>query len=264
MDCLCNLVILIKKEHVVKVLQRIFSIPNVLAVVILLPVFYLYYSNNQTIERSGVVNSQAASSAFCSILNLRNWTQFGHYIVFCLLEFGILWGLMLKNNIKDRLYYICLISLLFIGATKIIGMDYIIRSSIIPLFFLMLYAIKYILIDCSVSWKDLSFKFMIKQIRFNLIVLCLAIGSVTALCEMFDTAYITQDCIRHGYQLPADRLGSLALCPLGSNRNFFVLSAESRPFYKYIARKPHNDTERIHLVNSQFKEFTSYDIYNYK
>ena len=264
MDCLCNFIALIKKERIIKILQRIFSIPNVLAVVILLPIFYLYYSSNQTIERSGVVNSQAAQSAVFSILNLRNWTQFGHYIVFCLLEFGILWGLMLKNNIKDRLYYICLITLLFIAATKVISMDYIIRSSIIPLFFLMLYAIKYLLIDSAVSWKDLSFKFMIKQIRFSLIVLCLAIGSVTALCEMFDTVYITQDCIRHGYQLPSDRLGSLALVPPNRNRNFLVLSAESSPFYKYIARKPHNDTERIHQVNSQFREFTSYDIYHYK
>lgn len=264
LDCLFCFITTIKKEGVITALQRNFSIPNVLAIVFLLPIFYLYYSSNQTIERSDVVNSQASASFLFSVINIRNWTQFGHYIVFCLLEFGILWGLMLKNNIKDRLYYICLFSLLFICATKIISMDYVIRSSIIPLFFLMLYAIKYVLTDCAVSWKNLSFKYMIKQMRFNLIILCLAIGSVTAVCEMFDAVYITQDCIRHEYKLPSDRLGSLALRPVGRDRNFLALSAESRPFFKYVARTPHNNPERIQQVNSQFKKFTSDDVHNYK
>lgn len=264
LDCLFCFVTQIKKEGVIAALRSIFSIQNVLAVVILLPIFYLYYSSNQTIERSDVANSQPTASFMFSVINIRNWTQFGHYIVFCILEFGILWGLTLKNNVKDRLYYICLISLLFISATKIISMDYVIRASIIPLFFLMLYSIKYILIDFAVSWKDLSFNYIIKQMRFNLIVLCLATGSVTAVCEMLDAVYVTQDCIRHEYKLPADRLGSLALCPVGSHRNFMVLSAESSPFFKYVARKPHNNAERIQQVNSQFKKFTSDDIYNYK
>ena len=264
LDCICGIIINIKHENMIVVLRHIFSIPNVLSIIILLPIFYLYYSNNQTIERSDVANAQAATSFLFSVLNIRNWSQFGHYIVFCLLEFGILWVLMLKNNYKDRLYYICLASLLFFGATKIISMDYIIRSSIIPLFFLMLFAIKYVLTDCAVSWKDFSFKYLKKQLRFYLVILCLSIGSVTAFCEMLDTAYITQDCIRHGYQLPADKLGSLALTPPNTNRNFLVLSAESSAFYKYLARKPNNNAERIHFVNSQFKEFTSDDVYNYK
>lgn len=266
-DGVCNIFIRCKKGEVLSGLLSPFSIPNLVSIIVILPVFYLYYSSNLTVVNTiGSCEELArqTSSSIFTFVNIHNWTQFFHYIVFCLLEFGILGMLIFKENRSERLFIISILALLFVGATKIISMDYILRSSIIPLFFLMLYTIKYFLEDNKTTWQNFFNKFTTKNFRFILVSLCLLLGSATAVCEFMDSAYITQDCVRHGYKLPADRLGTLANSPQNSNQNFLIMDTSTSPFYNYIARKPHNNIERIHEVNNKFDHSKPLDVYDYK
>ena len=267
-DGACKLIIRFKKGEVLSGLFSPFSIPNLVSIIVILPIYYLYYSSNLTVVNtigSGEELARQASSTIFTFVNIHNWTQFIHYIIFCLLEFGILGILIFKENRSERLFLISIFTLLFVGATKIISMDYIIRVSIIPLFFLMLFTIKYFLEDNKPTLQYFLNKFRTKDIRYILVSLCLFLGSATAVCEFIDTIYITQDCVRHGYKLPADRYGSIGLLsPTGVNRNFLIMDTTTNPYYNYLARKPHNNIERIHDINNKFDHSKPIDVYDYK
>lgn len=215
-----NLVVDYKQGQLVDRIKTIASPTNILAVISLLPIFWIYYDNNIAIE-SGVtvsVTDHYFSESSPLIVPM--------YIAFVLLEFGLL---LLTVAKKEHLG-----ECIFIGASLLVipffhvgwSTDFCMRVSV-PILFLLMVMLMEFFID-GYEPKD--------KLKYYLAVVIFAIGSFTALAQYAHLTKILID--SHGQAVTwNDGATGLGEMDLGAKGNFVGVNSADTNFYKYLARK---------------------------
>lgn len=153
-----------KEKDCNRIFKEIFSIQNILMIIVLLPIYYLYYSANLATNGDGGIR----------LLDNINMAVIIQFIVFYIIEVGLYLWFIRKYHKKDILYYVIVISLLIIPFIRIgNSYDFGMRVSIPALVMIDFWVLK-ILFDNKADYK-------VK----NALVVLLIIGSLTSFTEIF-------------------------------------------------------------------------------
>ncbi len=192
---------LLTKEHIKNSIKSALSIENLTGIIFILPVAYMYLSNNLSGGTMGMV--PLTFSRVACVLYLFFMMEAGFYLFF-----------IFKLNKYNPLYYICLICFLFYPFYYIgHSVDFCMRATIPALVILALLIIQ--------TLENEDFKTQNKKLYAALII-CLVIGAITPLHEIARTVINTSK-------------GITKAQPDLSIENFFG-TVENNNFVKYISK----------------------------
>lgn len=219
--------------------RKLFSFQNVVAVLLLFPVFALFFSASRAISDTGggsplqIYIGQHVWSLGKSVLI---------YLWFCILEFGVYALIIFKDNIKNLMFWISVISLSFIGLFRLSGkVDFAMRASIPALVVLVVLVIAYIkqhMTKISQKAKKPRFSWT-EKMMVGVLVIALAIGSITPLTD-YIRAFISVKYVGMLNAVEDDITTFSAVYPDGTQRiyaNFMSTGYYDSDFAKFLGKE---------------------------
>ena len=225
-----NFISACKEKKLGEFFKNIFTAQNVIALVMLLPVYALYYGNNAvTTDEAGAGSGSALAGDSVYILI---------YFMFVFFEFGALL-FMLRSREKRFESIVTALSLLIIPLIRVGGAaDFCMRASIPALFMLMLLLMEYLVPELlkNKGNKEKSKDFQSQRNKLVAVLLIVAIGAATPAVEYVSSVrkfiQTKGECVTE-----FDYMESLTDKPLESKMNFVGTQSDESAFYKYIADK---------------------------
>jgi len=219
----------IRSKQVFCFLKEAFSVQNIIAAVVLLPILYLYFKTNQAVDGNPFqFNLYAAFLGWESAI-LR-------YVSFCMLEFGVLSVLLYRENRKNILYWMSVVSLCCVGAFRLgAANDFSMRASIPALLVLMMLTIRTLIDSIRLTAIDGKHYFCIRKIGLEIAII-LMIGAATPIvecCRGINAVWEQQQ-----LNLVADDVKTLSDQPIEDCQNFLAGNYEESDFYKYLQKQP--------------------------
>lgn len=217
-----------KNKKLGRFFGQIFSFQNIVATLFILPIFYLYYS----------INDSASTHKFRLYLGIEKLGLPGallQYVLFCMLEFGIYALLLFKLNKRNMLYWVSVLSLVLVGVCRMGGgADFSMRGSIPALMVLMVLVIQYLLKE-NLSVAHLKKPFRQMRKRTLALVIALAIGVATPSVEYLRGFHNVIS--HHKINLVADKFKTFSDKPVSKQfLNFFGSEYQESLFFKYLAK----------------------------
>ena len=207
------------KNNIKEYLLKIFNIRNVLCVLILLPILYLFYKSNYTAECRKIIEVPYSIHT----------VQF--VILECILYLVIIWKKFYKNSV----FYITIFSLILIPFFRLTDcLDFSMRVSV-PAIFIMAVMVIQFLYEAAVRKADLALK--------TILGVCLFIGACTPACEIARGVYyvfinpnqlITKDYV-HTLNNKID-INKDWVMDVGDYKNYGCMNPEKSIFFKYLSR----------------------------
>jgi len=209
----------IREKQLFRYLKQLASIPNIIAIITIVPIYYFYYSTNAATSNSGFASNSGSLS-------------FVTYYIFIFIEFLMYVILITRKFYKKRYYLIATIGLFLTPLFNLGGaQDFCMRASIPFLFILMIYIMEYLLQSISFNGKD--------TISLNsgavVMIILLTIGSATPLTE-FRQSFV--QIVQSGgvrTSLIADNVITLDNGNMDRG-NFITMHASDTLFYRYLAK----------------------------
>lgn len=195
-----NLKNIFKIQNLIKSIQTGVSFQNIIGGIFISVVSYTYLSNNL----SGAVR-------YIQTVNIYYWLIW--FLLFFMLEAGFYLICIFYTHKKEPLYYICTLSLLIFPFIHIgYSADFCMRASIPALVILCLFIIQALE----------SSEFVKKKVLYGLLIILLAIGSITPIHEISRTVINTSR-------------GIIKQPPALEGSNFFGYT-ENNSFLKYFGK----------------------------
>lgn len=197
-------------------IKQIITMPNIVAVIVLVPIYFLYYSTNSATSNFGFGANYLSST----------------YFPFVLVEF-LIYALLIGKNFYTRPFFLSSVLLLFLIPLFTLGgsQDFCMRASIPLLFILMTYVMNYLLNNIAYCGKG---KWQINTASL-LLIACLALGAITPLTEFRASYAQIMQSEPHKTALVADKFGTLGDGSMVRD-NFITMHASDSLFYRYIAK----------------------------
>ena len=221
-----------KQGTIKKHIATIFSVQNIISILLVSPIICLYFISNHSIEINGIVNS-VTNNNVVPITSVYDFNFLSLIVYFFILEVGIYFILISKQYKYELLYYIAFVFLLLCPFIRIgYGIDFCMRASIPSILILFVMIIKFLFN---------YYNFRKYRIRYMILCCCLIIGSFTPVIEF---SRGVKDIIKNGQILRvADDMktleGNLGYDQDGNpiNGNFVTEHPKEKFFFKYLARK---------------------------
>ena len=217
----------VRKKRLREFFRDIFSPQNVLALLVVFPLYFLYYGSNMSASENGFrfdmgFSEYGVTAALC------------RYVIFCALEFGILALILLKKYHGSLLYWISVLSLCLIGMFKIgSGRDFAMRASIPALTLLTVFAIRSLFEAVQIDRTGAGPCLKLNRTAAALLIV-LAIGFFTPATE-FSRA-IHSVAVNGRINMTADQIKTFADKPPDTLRKFLAKNYQSAPCFRYLAR----------------------------
>lgn len=223
-----KLIPFIRSNRVPCFLKEAFSIQNIVAAIVLLPIFYLYYKTNQAVDGNLFQLNLYADTFGWGVAILR-------YVDFCLLEFGILSIILYRDNRNNILFWMSVVSLCCEGAFSLGSTpDFAMRASIPALLVLMILTIRTLNNSIRLTVFDGHRSVCIRKVGLGIAVLLL-IGSATPIVECCRATSAVLE--HHQLNLVADDVKTLSDKPVESCPNFLAGNYKDLDFYKYLQKR---------------------------
>lgn len=205
----------IREKKTLEFIKQVFTIPNIIAAVVLFPIYYIYYSSNATTSQNG--------------FNM-NYFSLTQYLIFVLVEFFIYVLLIMQSSYYKRFFLFSVLGLFCIPLFTLgSAQDFCMRASIPLLFIIMLYICEYLLDNITVRNKE---KIQISITTFVLVIF-LTLGAATPLTEYRESYTQIIQSGSNRISLIADKFGTLL--GMGGD-NFISKNASDTLFYRYLAK----------------------------
>jgi hypothetical protein len=208
---------MIQEGHFKEIFPQIFSLPNLIGCMTILPIFFLYFSSNATSKN-----------------NNGYWNTFDafQYFEFVLVEFVIILILIWRDSYKKPFFISSAIGLFFIPLFKFGGgQDFCMRVSIPLLFVVMLYTMNYLLNHTSIEENQRP-KLNKRVIP---LIIVLLIGAATPLDEYRASYLQFKESGGHCTSIYADKFKTLNNGEMERD-NFITKNASDTFFYRYLAK----------------------------
>jgi len=221
------LIIAIRQKKIKDFIKDIFSPENIVALFLIFPIYFFYYTNNSAI------NDELGNGLriIKEVLNLKGIAIF---VLFYVLEVG-LYGLVLwKRNKKNELFIGAFIALIWIPFVAIgNAYDFGMRASIPALVIIDYYFVEFVIAELE-KIKEAKFIEIFKShLGFIFVILIFAFGLFTPMVEM-TRGFVA---IESNIPLKADNVYSLSRKRVESITNFVCVNPkENSIFFKYIAK----------------------------
>ncbi len=197
--------------------KQIISTPNIVAIVIIFPIYFFYYHSNATASGKGAG---------------WNHTEIFAYLFFVFIEFLFVLILVWRHSFHKPYFIpsaVCLFLIPFVTFGS--GQDFCMRVSIPMLFILMVNVMDYLL--HNTEWHK-NKKLSINSRAIPLIVL-LMIGAFTPLNEYRESYIQIKQSESHCTSIYADNIGTLENGQMERD-NFITKNASETFFYRYLAK----------------------------
>ena len=223
-----KLIPFIRSKQVTVFLKEAFSVQNIFAAVVILPIIYLYFHTNQAVDGNRFQLNLYANSS--------GWgTAIIKYASFCLLEFGFLSIILFRENRKDILYWLAVVSLCCEGAFSLgVTVDFAMRASIPALLVLMMLTIRTLNDSIHITAIDGKRRFRIREVGIAVAIL-LIIGSATPMTECRRAVNAVLE--YHQLNLVADDVKTLSDKPPKDVSYFLAVNYKDSDFYKYLQKQ---------------------------
>ena len=160
-----KLIPFLRSKQVSCFLKEVFSVQNIIATVVILPILYLYYNTNQAVDGNSFQLNLYVDSFGWGIAIFR-------YVSFCLLEFGFLCIILFRENRRNILYWMAVVSLCCEGAFSLgVKTDFAMRASIPALLVLTMLTIRTLSSSIRISSFDGKRKFRIREVGIGIAIL---------------------------------------------------------------------------------------------
>ena len=210
----------LKNREIRSFIKDVFSMQNILTLILILPFFYFYYFSNAAVQ--GDSNGGGGFSIISELFSKKNIFS---EILFWLLEVGVYGIVLFRKHKKDILFYYVLFILIIIPFFGIgYQYDFSMRASIPLLVIVDLWVVEY-LIELINSKKN--------SYHLIILIVLLCVGFVTPFFEFYrGINYFTNNI----YNESADSQVTLDTDDEGIS-NFVVRSPKEKSiFYKYFAK----------------------------
>lgn len=230
------------KEGTIKLfLRSVFSIPNLCAIFSIFIVFLFFFSCNSAtngVEGIGGIHLNIPELAFTQKKRFLFWL---FVIDFC--NFGIFALLLFKENKKNPLFYISLISIIMLQFIQIgTSQDFCWRSTVPAMFML------FSMITKNILTTNINFS-------FRKFILACTIGISFVNCFFVDFMYTTKQIVRsHFTPVLADSIYTFSDKNLHSNwhyYNFLCPQDNEHFFYKFLAKRKDEKLKNKDLLKIQ-------------
>ncbi len=223
-----KLIPFIHSKQVPCFLKEVFSVQNIVAAILLLPIYYLYFKTNQTVSDNPFHFNLYAEAFGWGFAIFR-------YLSFCLVEFGILSIILFRENRNNILYWISIVSLCCVGAFSIGSTtDFAMRASIPALFVLMLLTIRTLYGSIRLKAVDGQRCVCIREVGIAIAIIFI-IGTATPITEYCRAANAVL--VQTQSSLVADDVKTLSDKPVTGNQNFLAGNYKESNFYKYLQKQ---------------------------
>lgn len=205
-------------------IKKYISLENLLSGVIILPVFYFYFTVNSMSQKAVETGILAAPLSAYGLFRI------GNLLLFYLLSFGMYCFLLYRDNRLNFLYWwasgiLILLPFFRVGLTG----DFLWNASVAPYLFIMMLALKQLLSawDKKQFWgADL------------LLLICVLVAAITPLMQMTTSI---RGCFLQkqvSVYLDAEKInGTFADKPADDLLNFLAKEYKEQIFYKYLSKK---------------------------
>ncbi|MBR6127838.1 hypothetical protein IKQ21_09155 [bacterium] len=209
----------LQRNEIKKFFSKIFSIQNILCILFLIPIIYLFFKSNYTAE-------------FRKIIFVGYNINTLHFLALeCLLLMFFMW----KKYAKNPIFYITLVSLILIPAFRLTDcLDFSMRVSVPAIFIMAIFVIKF-LFEKSECKVDVFLKTVVGIFLF--------VGLATPACEIARGVYYTF--YNNNQLLTKDYVQTLNnkittdsdwVNDVGDYKNYGCLEPEKSLFFKYLSR----------------------------
>ena len=155
------LIEVVKENRIAEFIRDMFSVQNILALITILPIYYLYYCNNEAVS----------SGSFRFDNDLLNLNKIIKLFVFYLFEIGFYVIILAEKNKKNELFWGATIALMFIPMFRIgLAGDFAMRASIPSIVVILYYLIEYML---NMDTQKIINKLLVVIFIFGCITPCL-------------------------------------------------------------------------------------------
>ena len=215
------------KKHLKSFFSDLFNIKNILSILFLFPIFYLFYSSN-------IAASEDVIYIFAVPIAI---------MIFLLFEVGIYVFVIWRKNFKNTIFYATTFTFMFVPFFLIgNNADFCMRASIPALFTLFILIIKYL--------------FDNKRLLFGkcILIIALILGMVTPSLEflrgfLLNNVFIVESRIKddiitfnNKININCQRTYSTTnysfIPTTGNYKNYGAVDLDKKIFFKYLAKKP--------------------------
>lgn len=217
-----------KKEKVLAVIAEVFSIPNVVALLTIVPVFFLFYTCNMAIK--------TRSNGFFIAPEKFNIYSLMIIVLFYILQFGIYVLLIRREFRSDGLFHLMAICMCIIPLIQVGGFGDFGWNTSVPFFFLlMMYCLKYLYLHVHIETVKERLQMRISKPIIGIII-CLTLSFLSPFTQIafgFKIAYQekTFDLMCRGVDTFSDKTINESFYV-----NYLVPEYEDTPFFHYIAK----------------------------
>lgn len=224
----CRFIENIRRKQIKEWCRTIFSVGNILMVILVVPFLAVYLFGNNAIAATGESEFVAEQSSFFSS---GYWND--DLLIFFFLEVGVYLVLLWNAHKKDPLFYAIVVSLLCIPYFHIgVSTDFCMRASLPGVFITMTYLADYLVHYFSIPRQKRTRMKMSKRVCGIALVVVFMCGAITPAVEIYRGIYnvIT----RRDISIPCDTIVTFDDGTVTTN--FSTADADQRFFYKYLAR----------------------------
>lgn len=202
----------IKNKNVLELFKEVFSIQNVLAILVILPIYFFFYRTNGSVNEAG----------FRLELGLLKGRGIIYLMVFWILEVGIYYIILFKKYKSNYLFHVAYISLIFIPLFRIgNALDFSMRASIPSMIVCIYFIIDYIINN---RFDKIS----------KIIVIIFIFGMITPGFEYLRAVHSIR--VNKKINNVADKIKTFEDKDISEYTNFISPDPEESIFYKYLAR----------------------------
>ena len=235
----------LKKKQVKEFFLSLFSPANVAAVVVLVPIFALYFlvstraggaASASIISADQVAAAQAAGLPYTTQTGVFGFLSFDRFdyrnlcalFIFYLIEFGAYMALIRPKYRRKPLFIavfvvLLMVPLMWVGTIG--GRDFCMNGSLPALYVLMILTLAYV--KDELCGKALG-------VRGLCLIIALFLGFIGPVYSMFGRMQAMKE--EHSLTIIDDHIRTLSDKSLQDYSNFIIENPENTPFFKYIAR----------------------------
>ena len=214
-----------KYKKIVLWIKEILSIQNVIFLVIVFPVFLIYYMSNSAIGETPTSNETNVTLIDTIVKNFSD----PKYLMFILLEFGLYILIIWKDHKKDIKFYSAIFILLMVSQINVgVSNDFEMRASIPSIFILMTMCIQFVLVRVT----HFRIQKIYDKVLLASLILALTIGAMTPVVEVYRGFYhvVTERTLMlQQHSIVSFDNGEVAI-------NFMTSDYKNKLFFKYLAK----------------------------
>ena len=224
----CRLIRCIREQRVKDWCKAIFSVGNILVVILCVPMMAVYLLSNSALAATGESQRVVEQASFFST---GYWNR--SLLAFYAVEVGVYLVLLWNAHKKEPLFYAVAVSLLCIPYFHIgTSMDFCMRASLPGIFIILTYVADYLAQYFSTPRQERKHVPAVQRLCAMALVGAFLCGAITPAVEIYRGLYNVVS--KGDFEQPYDPIGSFDNGKI--NINFQTTDADQRFFYKYLAR----------------------------